>query len=111
VVGGIPLNINTQTGMAYHPSLATDGNLLYVAWEEQATVANRPLGRVKTWNGSAWSPLGLEIAADAAQGSVQNMTMVIVGGVPTVVFEELEWGNLRQIYRRLWNGSDWVEVL
>ena len=111
VVGGIPLNINTQTGMAYHPSLATDGNLLYVAWEEQATVANRPLGRVKTWNGSAWSPLGLEIAADAAQGSVQNMTMVIVGGVPTVVFEELEWGNLRQIYRRVWNGSDWVEVL
>jgi hypothetical protein len=100
--------MNTSTGMAYHPSLDTDGTSLYVGWEEQNAIGQRSLGYVKKWNGSAWSALGGAIAADTTNGSVQDMNLVLVSGTPVAVFEELEFGNLRQIYQKRWNGTAWV---
>lgn len=110
VVGDEAQNINPSTGIAYHPTLATDGTLLYLGWEEQRSVSDHAFGHVKTWNGMAWKTLGDNIAADTSDGSVQNVSVAVVGNTPAVVFEEIEYGNLRQVYRRLWTGSSWSET-
>jgi hypothetical protein len=109
-LGGGPLNVNTSTGWAVHPSLATDGTTVYLAWEEQAALNQHSLGYVSTWNGTSWAQVGGALAADAANGSLQGISLTVVGGAPIAVWAELSFGNLRQIFGKQWNGTDWQSI-
>jgi hypothetical protein len=106
-IGTGPLNINASTGIAYHPTLATDGTNVYMAWEEQATTGSFALGYVKKWNGTSWSQIGSAISAGPSD-SVHDMSMAYVNYTPAVAFADLEYGNLAQVYARYWNGSTWA---
>jgi len=108
LLGGAAQNMNTSTGWASHPSLATDGTNLYVAWEEQAGTGAKSIGYVKQWDGSAWSQVGGALNADPILGSVAGISLTVVQGAPTAIWTELTYGNLRQVYAKQWNGSSWI---
>jgi hypothetical protein len=108
LLGGGALNLNTLTGWAAHPSLATDGNNVYVAWEEQPSLGQKAGVYAKTWNGSAWSQLGSSLNADPVNGSAEGVALTVNNTVPTAIWAELTYGNLRQVYTKQWNGSAWT---
>lgn len=109
-VGGGSLNINASTGMAYTPSLTATPSNLYIGWNEQATTLNHSLAYVKAWNGSSWSQVGGVLNADPVNGSAQGVSLVTVSNEPTAVWSELTYGNLRQVYAKQWNGSNWIAL-
>jgi hypothetical protein len=108
LLGGGALNFSPTNGWAAHPSLATDGTNVYVAWEEQSALGQKSTGYVKKWDGSSWSQVGGALNADAADGSVEGISLAVVQGLPTAVWTELTFGNLRQIYGKQWNGAAWT---
>jgi hypothetical protein len=107
LLGGGTVNVSADTGWAAHPSLATDGASVYVAWEEQAALNQHSLGYVAKWGGSSWSQLGGALNADPVNGSVEGISLAIAQGLPTAIWAELTYGNLRQTYARQWNGGAW----
>jgi len=107
LLGGGALNLTPSTGWASHPSLSNDGTNVYVAWEEQATLGQHSMGYVKKWNGSSWSQVGSAVNADPVNGSVEGLTLTVEQGMPTAIWGELSYGNLRQAYVKQWNGSIW----
>jgi hypothetical protein len=107
-LGGGALNIDVSNGWAAHPSLATDGSNVYLAWEEQTSLGQVSLGFVKKWNGSSWSQVGSALNADPAKGSVAGISLAVGQGPPTAIWGELTYGNLRQTYAKQWNGTAWV---
>jgi hypothetical protein len=109
VLGGGLLN-NSGAGWAAHPSLANDGANVYVAWEEQPALGQHSMGYVKQWNGTSWSQVGSALNADPINGSVEGITLAVVQGMPTAIWGELTFGNLRQTYAKQWNGSAWVSL-
>jgi hypothetical protein len=108
LLGGGALNLSPANGWAAHPSLATDGTSVYIAWEEQSALGQKSTGYVKKWGGSAWSQVGGALNADAAAGSVEGISLAVVQGVPTAIWTELTFGNLRQAYVKQWNGTAWT---
>jgi hypothetical protein len=105
---GGALNVDSANGWAAHPSLATDGSNVYLAWEEQPSPGQPSLGFVKKWDGSAWSQVGTAVNADPANGSVAGITIAVGQGAPAAIWGELTYGNLRQTYVKQWNGTSWV---
>lgn len=110
LLGGGPLSLTPGTSWTAHPSLATDGTSLYVAWEEQSAQGQHSLGYVKKWGGSAWTMVGGALNADPINGSVEGITLAIAQGLPTAIWGELTFGNLRQAYAKQWNGSAWTPL-
>ncbi|MEO8367702.1 MAG: Ig-like domain-containing protein [Candidatus Solibacter sp.] len=108
LLGGAAINMNASTGWAAHPSLANDGTSLYVAWEEQAATGAKSLGYVKKWDGSVWSQVGSILNADPVLGSASGISLAVVQGAPTAIWTELSYGNLRQVYAKQWDGSNWI---
>jgi hypothetical protein len=108
LLGNGPLNISVNTGWAAHPSLATDGTSVYVAWEEQPALNQHSMGYVMKWSGSSWSQVGGALNADSTNGSVEGISLDVVQGLPTAIWTELTYGSLRQAYVKQWNGSTWV---
>lgn len=98
LVGSGSLNDNTSTGIAFHPSLTTDGTNLYLAWEEQSAIGSRTLGFLNSTTGASWNSIATNIAASPSLGSVENISVVAMAGKVTVSWAELAIGNLRQIY-------------
>jgi hypothetical protein len=88
--------------------MATDGNNVYLAWEEQTALGQKSSGFVKMWNGTAWSQLGSALNADSINGSVEGISLAVNGTVPTAIWGELSYGNLRQVYTKQWNGTAWT---
>jgi hypothetical protein len=109
LLGGA-LNDSVPTGWAAHPSLATDGTNVYVAWEEQLALGQHSMGYVKEWNGTTWAAVGTALNADPTNGSVEGITLTVAQGSPTAIWGELTFGNLRQAYAKQWNGSAWVSL-
>jgi hypothetical protein len=105
-----PLNITAGTSWAAHPSLATDGINVYLAWEEQPALGQHATGYVSQWTGSSWSQLGSALNMDSVNGSVEGISLAVVGTKPTAIWGELTFGNLRQAYSKQWNGSVWTAV-
>jgi hypothetical protein len=108
LLGGGPLNINGSTGWAAHPSLSNDGTNVYVAWEEQSVQGQPSLGYVKKWDGSTWTQLGGALNANAGSGSVAGITLAVAQGIPSAIWSELSYGNMRQIYLKTWDGTTWT---
>jgi len=101
-------------GWAFHPSIASDGTNLYVAWVEyqppHAYVSGEPSeeraqGYVAKFT-SSWALLGTAFNADALYGSVQRASLAYYNSQPVVAFNEQDWGSsTQQLYARAWNGS------
>jgi hypothetical protein len=104
LVGPGSLNINTSTGIAYHPSLTTDGTNLYVAWEEQVAQGSHSLGYVKYGTGSSWATWASAVAADPTNGSIEDIGIVASSGTVTAAWTETTLGNLRQVYSTTLTG-------
>lgn len=108
---GGSLNINTSTGNAFHPRLSVSiAGEVYLAWEEQSAVGQHVLGYVDHLVGTSWVPVGGAIAADVTNGSVEAIDISIVGSSPTVIFSELNFGSMRQVYAKQWNGAVWGTI-
>jgi hypothetical protein len=108
LIGGGPLNIDAMNGWAAHPSLATDGTNVYLAWEEQTSLGQKSRGFVKKWDGSSWSQLGGSLNYDPVNGSVAGIALAVKQGPPTAIWGELTYGSLRQTYAKQWDGSNWI---
>ncbi len=55
----------------------------------------------------SWLQLGGALNADPINGSVEGISLAIVQGLPTAIWAELTYGNLRQVYVKQWNGKAW----
>jgi hypothetical protein len=109
-LGGGALNNSLLTGWAAHPSLGTDGTNVFVAWEEQLAPGQYSKGYVKKWDGASWSPVGGPLNADPINGSVEGITIAFAQGAPTAIWAELTYGNLRQIFLKQWDGTNWTST-
>ncbi len=110
LLGPGALNVTAGTSWAAHPSLATDGINVYVAWDEQPALGQHSMGYMKQWNGSGWTQIGGAVNADPVNGSVEGISLAVVGTKPTAIWGELTYGNLRQSYSKQWNGTAWTAV-
>lgn len=108
LAGGGPLNNNALDGWAFHPRLATDGQNLYISWEEQLSLGQPSRLYISQWTGTAWSPLGAALNMDPAGGSVAHSALAVMNGQPVAIWNEVAVGNLRQTYMKQWTGSSWT---
>jgi hypothetical protein len=108
-VGPSTLNRDTSTGWAYRPSLAADSSgAVFVAWVEQQALGKRAQTYVSKFASGAWISLGDSLNADPALGSAQKVSLAVVDGNPVAAWGEVNYGALRQIYLKRWNGSGWT---
>jgi hypothetical protein len=108
-VGSGTLNKDTNTGWAFRPSLAADAasNSLYIGWVEQQAPGQKAQTYVSLLNGAAWAPVGGSLNAATSLGSAQRVSLAVVGGVPVAAWGEVNFGSLRQVFVKQWNGSSW----
>ena len=109
-VGSGSLNQDATNGWAYRPSLVADtaGGILYLGWVEQKGLGQRPQTYVSKYAGGAWTALGGSLNADTVVGSAERVSLAIVGGQPAAAWGEVNYGSLRQIFVKQWNGSGWT---
>lgn len=98
LIGSGALNINPSTGIPYHPSLATDGSSLFLAWEEQLATNQHALGYVSRCSAGVCTKIAGPIAADAANGSIEDIGLAVTSGQVNLAWTERSWGNLPQVY-------------
>ncbi len=109
LVGSSSLNRYGSAGWAYRPRLVADpasGNL-YVAWVEQAALGQKAQVYVSQYAGGTWTALGGPLNADPVLGSAQHVSLGIYNGQPVAAWGEVNSGSLRQIFVKLWNGTNW----
>ncbi len=120
-VGSGTLNRDSNSGWAWDPHLTNDGTNLYVTWAEQGnsqpwingnplytSYSQKPHVYAAKWNGSAWSYLGGALNADTGAGAATHPAITVVSSAPVVQWGEVNMGNMRQIYAKQWNGTDWA---
>jgi hypothetical protein len=98
LVGSGPLNISPASGLAYHPSLATDGASVFLAWEEQVAINQHALGYVMRCSGASCTQIAGPVAADVLNGSIADIGLAVSSGQVTLGWTETTWGNLPQVY-------------
>ncbi|HLJ77238.1 MAG TPA: Ig domain-containing protein, partial [Acidobacteriaceae bacterium] len=121
------LNRDIVNGWVYRPELTNDGASIYITWDESGNdqpwistysalpsgygdIAARPQTFVAKWNGTVWSYLGGSLNMDSTFGAAEHPSIAILSGNPVVTWGEVKHGTLRQIYSRLWNGTDWAAL-
>jgi hypothetical protein len=97
-IGSSSLNVNTATGWSTRVSLNTDGTNVYLSWVEQTALGQHAQGHVMKWNGSTLSAMGNSVAADPSNGSLEDLAMAYNNGAPVVLYSEIKFGSLRQVY-------------
>jgi hypothetical protein len=102
---------NSSTGWPWNPRLASDGATLYLNWEEQSSSGENAILRSQSYNGSSWTALSGALNADPANGSAAYNSLAVVSGKPTALWTEITPGNLRQVYIKQWNGTQWAAAL
>jgi hypothetical protein len=123
-IGGGAINRDTTVGWVFRPELVSGGSALYMTWAEQGNpqpwvnqgglvtaYGQKPKVYVSKWNGVAWVFLGGALNADPVNGAATHPSIALFNGAPVVGWGEIAAGNLRQIYSKEWNGSDWVAVI
>jgi hypothetical protein len=112
LVGTGTLNKDVNTGWAFRPSIVADSasGSLYVGWVEQQALGQRPQGYVSRLSGGTWTALGGSLNVDPLNGSAQRMSLAVTGGQPVAAWGELNYGSMRQIFARQWNGTSWAQV-
>jgi hypothetical protein len=109
-VGSGSLNKDTNTGWAFRPSLTADASAgsLYLAWVEQKSLGQRAQAYVSKFSNGVWTPLGGSLNADPVLGSSQRVSLAVVGGQPVAAWGEVNFGSLRQVFVKQWDGSTWT---
>lgn len=112
LAGGGPLNQNTVTGWAFHPSLIADpvSNRLYLGWVEQTALGQKAQVFVSRYAGGSWTTMGSSLNADTLQGSAQRVSLAVANGAPVAAWSEVNLGSLRNVYVKQWNGSNWIQL-
>jgi hypothetical protein len=123
-IGGGAINRDTTVGWAFRPELVSGGSALYMTWAEQGNpqpwvnqgglvtaYSQKPKVYVSKWNGVTWAFLGGALNADPVNGAATHPSIALFNDAPVVSWGEIVAGNLRQIYSKEWNGSDWVAVI
>lgn len=105
--------ISNNAGLSERASVAVAPNgTPYLAWRDDTT-GNEEI-YVRVWNGSNWAEVG---ASSASGGGISNNSgdsrvpslAIAPDGTPYIVWDDLTPGD-REIYIRMWNGSNWAEV-
>ena len=110
LVGSGPLNKDSNTGWAFRPALVADNsnNTLNIAWVEQQGVGKRAQTYVAQYKGGTWTALGGSLNVNPTLGSAQRVSLAVVAGQPVAAWGEVNFGSLRQVYAKQWNGSAWT---
>jgi hypothetical protein len=108
--GSGPLNKDYSTGWSFRPSLVADraSGSLYLGWVEQQAMGQRTQAYVSKYENGAWASLGSSLNADAVRGSAQRISLAVVGGQPVAAWGEVNYGAMRQVFVKSWNGSAWT---
>lgn len=107
-IGTGSLNTSGAAGWAYKPALIADSNNLYVGWTEQGGLGQRPQAYVSKLSSGAWAPLGGSLNVNPAAGAAQRIGLAIVGGQVAATWGEVNFGSMRQVFVKQWNGSAWT---
>ncbi len=109
-VGSGTLNKNSNTGWAFHPSLAADSvnGALYLGWIEQQAIGQHAQAYVSKLAGSTWTALGSSLNTNPTSGSAQRIGLAVLAGNPVASWGEVSFGSTRQVFVKQWNGSAWT---
>ncbi len=109
LVGTGPLNQDANTGWAFRPSLVSDPstNTLYVGWVEQQALGKPAQTYVAKYSNGAWTVLGGSLNTNPSAGSSERVNLAVLGGQLVAAWGEVQYGTLRQIFVKEWNGSVW----
>jgi len=102
-VGSMPLNLDPLV-VSTNPSLETQENQVFVAWEEEIDGYTHIV--VKTWNGTNWALLGSPIQLNATFHAGKP-DLLRANNVLYVAWRETD-NITSHIYTAYWNGSTWV---
>ncbi len=112
-------NVPPQTGISLslepsrNPSVAVDGQNVYVAWEHYGQTVNVPTRvYLKQFNGSGWVELNNSARGDGVSGATSpfdSLTPVVkvVNHVPVVAWRQVILGATK-VMVAYWNGSSWA---
>jgi hypothetical protein len=101
-------SLNTDTSKsADYPAIAAIAGYPYAIWDEPAGGAMSQI-YVKTWTGSAWSPVGGSLNVNASQYA-NEPTIAGVAGVPTAAFDETN-GTSYQLYVEQFTSGAWHQL-
>lgn len=115
------LNVSAGTN-AIVPQLATDGTVLYLAFNEWiSATASSPraaLLYVKRWDGQQWMSVGGPLNVGAETGVHGPPAIGIVGGVLHVAWTEYSERtdsqgqplDVSKVYVKKWTGQDWIQL-
>jgi hypothetical protein len=107
LVGAGALNKNSIEGWVFHPRMATDGQTVYLSWEEAITGEPSAL-YVSKWSGVAWLALGsTALNVDPVNGTAAHSSITVLDNAPVVIWNEIQTGQLQQTYAKRWTGSEW----
>jgi len=113
LVGGA-LNKSIGTGWVFHPRMATDGQNIYLSWEEAVTPTPTAAGQpsrlyVSELSGSSWIALGnYALNVDQTNGTAAHSSIAVMDNSPVVIWSEVQTGQLQQTYAKKWNGLSWT---
>jgi hypothetical protein len=110
LVGGGAVNKNAGTGWPFHPRLVSNDTNLYVSWEEQEDLGQPSRLYVSSWSQGTWLALGGLLNQDAQHGSAMHSSIALLSGLPVVIWNEVQLGQLQQTYAKWWNGSNWAAL-
>jgi hypothetical protein len=122
-IGSTFLNRDTLLGWVFKPDITNDGVNLLLAWSEQ--------GNQEPWIGSSAAPgntvrgqkskiyaaslstggtltyLGGALNVDTVNGSATHPSITVLNSQPVVDWGEINYGSLRQLYAKQWDGGNW----
>lgn len=104
-------NVNIfPANQAYNVSIAFDGNVPYVVWQENTSAGLIGQIFVKYFNGSAWVQLGAGSLNVNTGGEGAFPKIAVVAGIPYVTWGERNYSaGYAYVYVKHWNGNNWVQ--
>ena len=122
-----PLNRDSSNGFGFGaPTITQDGTNLFVTWDEQGNSQTQIASFVAPFNNSSMQKdkifaaqvttggtityLGGALNADTNLGSATHPVITILNSQPTIGWGEANQYNMRQVYAKSWNGTDWSTV-
>jgi hypothetical protein len=97
---GGSLNVNGDSGFAYHPVLKNFQGVLYVAFCEFRK-GDRVKTYLKRWNGSGWDAAAGPLNVDGVNGSAADPSIALVGQKCYLAWSEQTFPGFRQVYAAL----------
>jgi hypothetical protein len=94
---GGSLNVNGDSGHAYHPFLTNDQGILYAAFCEFGK-RERVKGHLKRWTGSDWVAAAGPCNVDSVNGSAADLSVAFMNQKAYLAWSEQTFPGFRQVY-------------